>query len=107
MQNITIGRFESDPEAQGVIRPGDDSWQLVIDKEGYPHLFVRVKIEQEGEEPTTGMFLLEHLLPDKLTVKSIMSEGSFGGALAPEEEEEAWQEYLQDKEERGLPCPRQ
>ncbi len=44
MQNIIIGRFESDPEAQGVIRPEDGSWQLVLDKDGIPHLYVRANL---------------------------------------------------------------
>lgn len=107
MQNITIGRYEEDPQAQGVIRPEDGRWQLVIDKEGYPHLYVQVQIENDdGEGTHPGMLAIEDMLHDKMTIKDLMDGGVFGGKLSPEEEEEAFQEYLQDREERKIPCPR-
>jgi len=105
MQNITIGRYDKDPQAQGVIKPEDGRWQLVIDKDGYPHLYIQVNVEEEGQK-IKGMFLLEDLLPEKMTVRDLMDEGCFGGKLSPEEEEEAYQEYLKDKETRQIPCPR-
>lgn len=101
MQNIIIGRYDADPEAQGVIKPEDGSWQLVIDKEGYPHLYVRVPIEGQGE----GLFCLEDMLPEKLTTKDLML-GAFTGVLSGTEAEEANQEFLKDREQRQIPNPR-
>ena len=64
MQSISIGRFDKDPQAQGVIKPEDGRWQLVLDKDGYPHLYVQVQIENDdGEGTTPGMFCLDDMLP--------------------------------------------
>lgn len=106
VQNITIGRYDKDPEAQGIIKPEDGRWQLVLDKDGYPHLYVQVKIEGDNGETFPGMFAIEDMLPEKLTVRDLMDGGAFGGKLSPEEEEEAYQEYLKDREARKIPCPR-
>ena len=108
MQSISIGRFDDDPQAQGVIRPEDDRWQLVLDKEGYPHLYVKVQIENDdGEGTHPGMFPLDDLLPRELTVKDLMDGGAFGGKLTGEAEAEAYAEYVKDCEEgRRPPCPR-
>ena len=105
MQNITIGRFEDDPQAQGVIRPADGRWQLVLDKDGYPHLYVQVNINEEGQL-IKGMFCIEDMLPKELSIRDLMDGGEFGGQLPPEEEEEAYREYLKDREVRKIPCPR-
>jgi hypothetical protein len=103
MYNITIGRFEQDPSAQGVIRPADESWQLVIDKDGFPHLYIQVK-DEEGQ---TGMLCIEDMLigDGEVTIPDLM-KGHFGGKLSPEEEEAAHQEYMARKERTGIPCPR-
>lgn len=100
MQNITIGRYEADPEAQGVIKPEDGRWQLVIDKDGYPHLYVQVK----ATDKDTGMLAIEDMLIEKLTIRDLMDGGEFGGELSPEEEAE----YLASDEwkTRNIPCPR-
>lgn len=105
MQDIAIGRFDSDPEAQGVIRPKDGRWQLVIDKDGYPHLYVQVNVVTNGET-SKGMFCIEDMLPPPLLIRDLMDGGDFGGPLPPEEEEAAHQEYLANHESRGIPCPR-
>lgn len=102
MFNITVGRLPEDPEAQGVIRPADDSWQLVIDKEGFPHLWLRVK----GEDGETGMIALDQFLQDDCSVKAIMLS-TFGGGLTDESaiaEAEAYWKSAKDK--LGLPCPK-
>ena len=101
--NIKVERFKDDPSAQGVIRPADESWQLVIDKDGYPHLYLRVK----DEEGHTGMLCLEDMLIGEgdVTIPDLM-KSTFGGKLPPEEEEQAHQEFLARKERTGIPCPR-
>lgn len=104
MQNITIGRFEADDTAQGAITPGDKSWQLVIDKDGFPHLYVAVPVRVDGEM-TTGMACVEDYLVDKLTIRDLMTSEA-GDELSPEEEEAAFAEYLASREETGIPCPR-
>lgn len=106
MQNITIGRFDADPEAQGVIKPGDGSWQLVLDKEGIPHLYVRCKLEVEAEgDPSEGLLCIDDMLIDKLTIKDLMLS-KFGGKPSPEEEEKAAAEWAERKATHGIPCPR-
>lgn len=102
MQSITIGRFDQDPQAQGVIRPEDGSWQLVIDKEGYPHLYLRIKLDEKGG---TGMLCLEDMLDEQTTIPDIM-KSTFGGQLSGEEEAEAMKEYEERKIRTGIPCPR-
>lgn len=106
MQNITIGRFEKDDTAQGAITPGDKSWQLVIDKDGFPHLYVAVNIRSDAGELTKGMVCVEDFLIEKLTIRDLMSGGEFGGELVEDEEEAAHAEYLASREATGIPCPR-
>ena len=106
MNNIIIGRLENDDQAQGVVRPQDGSWQLVIDKEGYPHLYVRVK----DEDGLVGMFCVEDMFigkdgDDTITIKDLMTS-TFGGKLSPEEEAKAIEEYNTSREKTGIPCPR-
>lgn len=105
MNNITIGRLNDD-DAQGVIKPADDSWQLVIDAEGFPHLYIRVKIAQEGSEPTTGLLALDDMLIGQMSIKDLMSGGEFGGELSPDEIESAHAWYEKVRAENPVPCPR-
>jgi hypothetical protein len=106
MQSISIGRFDADPEAQGVIKPEDGSWQLVIDKEGYPHLFIRCQLEVESEgDPSEGLLNIDDMLPPGVTVPDLM-KSKFGGKLPPEEEEKAAEEWAARKAANGIPCPR-
>jgi hypothetical protein len=102
MQNITIGRFQEDPQAQGVIKPEDGRWQLVLDKDGYPHLYVQVRATDDEGKPALGMLCLEDMLP--VTVRDLMDGGEFGGRLSPEEEADAYAEF--QASERLIPCPR-
>ena len=104
--NIKVERYKANPEAQGVVRPKDNSWQLVIDREGYPHLYVRCKLEDAGDgKPGTGMLCIEDMLIEKMTIPDLM-KSEFGGKLTPEEEQEAHAEFLARKEATGIPCPR-
>lgn len=105
LKNISIGRFDDDPQAQGVIRPEDGRWQLVIDRDGYPHLYVQVNVEDEGKT-VKGLLCLDDMLPEGLSIRDIMDGGAFGGKLSPEEEAEAHREYESDRKARGIPCPR-
>jgi hypothetical protein len=103
MYNISIGRLTEDPTAQGVIRPEDGSWQLVIDKEGYPHLYVRVKCD-EGH---TGMLCIEDMMigEGEVTIPDLM-QSTFGGDLTGEEEAEAFKEHMERIARTKRPCPR-
>ena len=105
MEDIIVGRYDRDPQAQGVIRPKNGKWQLVLDNEGYPHLFVEANLEGENGNTFKGMLCIEALLPENMKIKDIMLS-TFGGKLSPEEEEEAMQEYLAGREATGIPCPR-
>lgn len=105
MEDITVGRYDRDPEAQGVIKPKSERWQLVIDKEGYPHLFVESNLEGEDGTTTKGMLCIEDLLPPGMTIKDIMNS-TFGGELTGEEELEAQKDYEASRLVTGIPCPR-
>lgn len=106
MQNITIGRFEQDPQAQGVIRPEDGRWQLVLDHEGYPHLYVQINVQDDDGKLSKGMLAVDDLLPKPMTIRDLMDGGEFGGKLPEAEEEAAYQEFLADREANPIPCPR-
>lgn len=106
MQNIVIGRYEQDPEAQGVIKPADGRWQLVIDKDGYPHLYVECNIRDNDGTLIKGMFLIEDMLPPDLGIRDLMDGGEFDGRPSPEDEQRAYEEWLERKERLGIPCPK-
>ena len=106
LPNITITRYEEDPQARGVVRPDHGRWQLVIDKDGYPHLYVQVNVEGDDGQVIKGMLCLDDMLPDDMSIRNLMDGGAFGGKLSPEEEREAMAAYQQDREKRGIPCPR-
>lgn len=103
--NIKIERFKNDTESQGSVTPAHGRWQLVIDKEGYPHLFVESNIENKDGTKSKGLFCIEDLLPEGMSIKDIMNS-TFGGELSPEEELEAQKEYESSREATGIPCPR-
>lgn len=84
MQRITIGRLKEDPEVQGVVRPEDNSWQLVIDKEGFPHLWVRTNVELEKGKMGQGMMDIDDVLPEGMTIKELM-QSSFHEPCEPPE----------------------
>lgn len=61
MENIRIVRFKSDPAGrQGAILPESDRWRLIIDADGSPRMFVRVKLS----ESQTGFLDLDDVIPD-------------------------------------------
>ena len=104
--DICIGRFNSDPEAQGVVRAEDGAWQLVIDKDGFPHLYVRVRLEQQSpDDPSTGLLCLDDMLPSDMSVRDLMTS-LFGGKLSPADEAAARAEFLERKAAHSIPCPR-
>lgn len=109
MQSITIGRYEQDPEAQGCIRPEDGRWQLVIDRDGYPHLYVEVNVEAGPDtdgKPAKGLLLVSDLFGEGVgTIREIM-EGTFGGHLLPEDQEVAHRELISIRAAHPVPCPR-
>jgi len=105
MVNITIGRFEDDPEAQGVVRPEDGRWQLVIDKDGYPHLYIQVNIEHEGSKGK-GLLCIDDMLHGKMSIRDLMDGGEAFGIPTPEDEAAAYQEFLDDRKANPIPCPR-
>lgn len=98
MQDIHIKRYsEHDPECQGCIEPEDRSWQLLIDKEGFPHLIVRTNVEDDEGKVVHGYVSLDELLPPEMGgVKDVMLS-TFGGDADPSD--------VEDFEFRG-PCPR-
>ncbi len=106
LSNISIGRYEDDPQAQGIVKPADGRWQLIIDKDGYPHLYVQVNVELDDGTMSKNMLALDYMLIDKMSIKDLMDGGNFFGKLSPEEEAEAYAEHVADCEARSIPCPR-
>lgn len=106
MYNIAIARLPEDPEAQGVIRAADGSWQVVVDKDGVPHLYVECQVETDDGKPVTGLFCVEDLMPDDMKIRDIMKGGTFGGKLSPEEEAAAVAEIEADRKAHPIPCPK-
>lgn len=101
MYNISVQRLPEDPEAQGVISAQDGSWQLVVDKDGFPHLWVRAKLEGGG----AGMIAIETFMGGASIRDIMLSE--FGGELTdPEEIEAAQAEWDATRKEHGTPAPR-
>jgi hypothetical protein len=98
--NIKVTRFKDDPTAQGVIRPADDSWQLVIDKDGYPHFYIRCRLENG-----VGMLCLEDMFEPSITIPELM-QSTFGGVLPPEDAEVAYKEHMERIARTNRPCPR-
>lgn len=109
--NISIGRLDSDPSVQMVIQPEDRRWQLVVDKDGYPHLYIEVNVAAEDGEPARkGMLCIEDMLPDAAegiptTIRDLM-DASFGDPCSPEEAAKAEVDLLRSRAETGIPCPR-
>lgn len=103
MQDITIGRYVQDPQAQGVIRPKDGRWQLVLDSEGYPHLYLQVSVVNDEGVPAKAMLALDDLLPENTNIKGLMTE-LIDGRLSPEDEAQAYADF--QATERKVPCPR-
>ena len=106
MQNVHIKRFAKDPTAQGCIEPEDRSWQLVLDAKGFPHLYVRVTLEEDGDGMSHGFLALDDMLPEGTTVEDLMTS-EFGGKLTPEEEAKEFAKYKADMDAgKRPPCPR-
>ena len=101
MDNIHIKRYENDDEISGCIEPEDRSWQLLIDKEGFPRLIVRVKSEEEDGRLVHGYMAVDDILPPGMSIPEVM-QGTFGGQLPPEEEQRLLEEGFGSK----APCPR-
>lgn len=97
--NITVGRLGPDADAQGVIKPSDGSWQLVIDKDGVPHLWLSTLVEDDDGRTVTGMVPLDLFLAEGATVANIMGSVFRG---APSAEEAA---IAEDIGKHGLSCP--
>jgi len=105
MPAITIGRLADDPTALGVIRPADDSWQLVIDKDGFPCLYIRCRLEA-GDVAESGMLCVDDLLPPGMGSLADVMRSTFGGECTPEEAEQAHAEHIERITAANRPCPR-
>lgn len=103
MPAVTVGRYEDDPTALGVVRAEDGSWQVVIDKDGFPVFYFRVQAEGE----VTGMMCVDDMLhPDFEGVKGLM-QGIFGEPCSDGPETDAFHEEHQARiVAAGRPCPR-
>lgn len=95
MTNISVRRYTNHPaKHQGSVHPEDGRWQLVLDEQGVPHLFLRVQVEPG----VPGWLALDDLLPvnqktgEALTVADLI-DGEAGDELPPEELEAAYEEY--------------
>lgn len=65
-----------DPEVQAVVQPENGRWKLVVDKDGYPHLYLEVKVVDDGEL-VKGLVCVDDLLPEGLSIRALQDEGAF------------------------------
>ena len=104
MQNIHVSRNIG--AKSGHITPEDRSWQLAIDDDGIPHLWVRVSYDDADGQIRHGMVALDDFLEKETTVKGLMTDCIFGGHLSEEEEAAAYEEYkAQCAAGKRPPCP--
>lgn len=68
--------YPEDPETLAVVQPETGRWKLVVDKDGYPHLYLEVKVVDEGEL-VKGLVCVDDLLPEGLSIRSLQDEGAF------------------------------
>lgn len=106
MESIKIRRFTGDPHGrQGSIEPESGKWQLVLDEDGGPHLFVRVWMADDKGAKVEGWLCIDDLLDEDLEPAG-MIDGEFGGELTPEEAEEAHKELMERRGARAhTRCP--
>jgi len=52
------------------------------------------------------MLALDDMLPDHTSIRDLMDGGEFGGVLPPEDEAQAYEAFLADRERNPVPCPR-
>ena len=96
MQNSSVRRYTDHPvKHQGAVVPEDGRWQLVLDEQGVPHLFLRVFVEPG----VPGWLALDDLLSSNTTTGEALTvadliDGEAGDELPPEELEAAYEEYL-------------
>lgn len=106
VQPIHVKRFQNDPTCQGSVEPEDRSWQVVIDDKGFPHLYVRVKVEENDGAISHGMLALDDMLPEGTTIEHLMTD-AVALKTTPEESDAAY-EVFKAQCEAGTrpPCPR-
>src|SRR6185369_4816089 len=72
MVQINVKRFNDHPhEHQGSVRPEDDRWMLILDKQGDPHFFVRT-LSGDGQ---TGWLDIDAMLGEDgsgMTLRSLI-----------------------------------
>lgn len=98
MIDIKIRRYKDHPHNyQGSVVPENGRWKLVLDEDGIPHLFLRVFLDEETKK--TGWLSVDDLLPEnektgEILLISDLMDGTVGEPLSPEEEKEAYEEYM-------------
>ena len=100
MDDIHIKRYTDDPQVRGCIEPESGAWQLLVDRDGTPHLLIRCMVEDDQGGTVPGWMAIDDLLPDGLLIGDMM-KSVFGGKLSPEEEAE-----LEATFESRAPCPK-
>lgn len=105
MEKVLIERYEDDPEALGRVYAESGRWELIIDRENVPHLYVQTNVELDDGEVINGMFCIEDMLPEDFSIQDIM-QSTFGGKCSPEDEAAAVAEWNERHTASGIPCPR-
>jgi hypothetical protein len=106
MEKVLIERWDDCANYLGRVRAESGRWEVLIDKENVPHLYVETHIEPDEEdgEVIKGMFCIEDMLPDDWTIKGIMLS-QFGGSLPEEDEALAVTEWAEKKAEKSKRPP--
>jgi hypothetical protein len=104
MEKILIERFENDPNGDlGRVAAESGRWEVLIDADNVPHLYVETNVETDGGEVVKGMFCIEDMMHDGMGIADLMLS-TFGGQLSPEDEQAAVDEW--QIKTAGRPCPR-
>jgi hypothetical protein len=78
----------------------------VVDKEGFPHLYIRCRLENDGTgKPGVGMLCLEDMFETETTIPELM-QSTFGGEVTGKEEASAYEEHMERIARTNRPCPR-
>lgn len=105
MEKILIERFDNDPNGDlGRVAAESGRWELLIDADNVPHLYVETNVETDGGDVVKGMFCIEDMMHDGMGIADLMLS-TFGGQLSPEERAEAEEEW-ETRTEKDKPLPR-
>lgn len=100
MSDIRIRRFDNHPHGwEGAIEPHDGRWQVCIDENGLPKLFLRVWVEDDGRR-VAGLVDFDHFSDHPIA--DVVDSEATNEDLLTEEEADA---FFAEMTAKGYRCP--